>query len=373
MLLVLLFGYHYIILLQGYYQNMQSIKPPFDITPNSAVTWYDNKLYLLDQRLLPNEESCILLEDAVQTAEAIHAMVVRGAPAIGVTAAYGVVLAARKAYAEAAEQWKGAIEDDLRQLEQARPTAVNLGWAVARMRRRIAELGDTDPELNLLDEARMIHEEDILACRRMGDYGASLMQQDVGIITHCNAGALATGGYGTALGVVRSAFAEGKLKQVFADETRPWLQGSRLTAWELARDNIPVTLLADGAAASRMAAGGVDWVVVGSDRIAANGDVANKIGTYHLILAAKHHGIKVMVAAPISTIDMNTPSGEDIPIEQRDTSELLGCNGQQVAAGGVPAWNPVFDVTPAALVDVIVTERGIIEHPDAEKIKNHMA
>ena len=352
---------------------MQIIKPPFAVTPDSAIVWHENHLYLLDQRVLPDVEQFVVLDSAEQVAEAITAMVVRGAPAIGITAAFGAVLAGRQCYAELHSAWKQGMDERLSLLEQARPTAVNLGWAINRMRQLLVTLGDGDPEPALLELARQIHDEDIQSCHRMGDFGASLMQENTGIITHCNAGALATGGYGTALGVVRSAFKQGNLREVFADETRPWLQGSRLTAWELACDKIPVTLLADGAAASRMSAGGVDWVVVGSDRIAANGDVANKIGTFHLVLAAKHHGIKVMVAAPTSTIDMSISSGKDIPIEQRDSNELLGCNGKRVAAQGVEAWNPVFDVTPAALVDVIVTERGVIEQPNLEKIQNHMS
>ena len=206
----------------------------------------------------------------------------------------------------------------------------------------------------------------------MGDFGASLIDGPTGVITHCNTGGLATGGWGTALGVIRSAYAQGRIDTVYADETRPWLQGARLTAWELMRDDIPVRLMADSAAAARMAAGGVGWVIVGSDRIAANGDVANKIGTYGLAVAARHHGVKFMVAAPTSTIDMDTPDGSMIPIEERPAEEVLYCAGQRTAAQGVGAWNPVFDVTPAALVDAIVTERGIIERPDRAKLAAHM-
>jgi len=344
-----------------------------NITADHAVVWQENCLYLLDQRVLPDTEQFIELHNVEETAQAIREMVVRGAPAIGVTAAYGVVLAAREAFVESGSQWKHAIVPLLELLEQARPTAVNLSWAIDKMRGYIKAMDSKNPEALLIEKALAIHEEDIAANRAIGDHGASLIKQNSGIITHCNAGALATGGYGTALGVVRSVHKQGNLTQVFADETRPWLQGARLTAWELARDNIPVTLIADGAAASRMAAGGVDWVVVGSDRIAGNGDVANKIGTYHLVLAAKHHGIKVMVAAPTSTVDMSLASGKDIPIEQRDPEELLCCGNKRIAAEGVPAWNPVFDITPASLVDAIVTEKGIVLGPDAEKMKKHMA
>ncbi len=352
---------------------MKAVTLDIPVNADQAVVWYEDNLYLLDQRALPDKEQFILLQTASETADAIRDMVVRGAPAIGVTAAYGVVLACRQAFAKSPQDWKANIAPMLEQLEQARPTAINLHWAIAQMKNYVARQDDANPEAALLKCAQQIHQDDIAACKTMGDYGASLIDENSGIITHCNAGALATGGYGTALGVVRSVFKQGKLKQVFADETRPWMQGSRLTAWELARDGIPVTLLADGAAASRMAAGGIDWMVVGSDRIAANGDVANKIGTYHLALAAKAHGIKIMVAAPTSTIDMSVASGADIPIEQRNPAELLGCGGKRIAAAGISAWNPVFDVTPAELVDVIVTEKGIIHEPDAKKMKIHLS
>lgn len=343
------------------------------VSPDDAVLWQGDELYLLDQRVLPHQECFVHCASAADTATAITDMVVRGAPAIGVTAAYGVVLAARDAWRQSPTRWKTVIENDLESLGAARPTAVNLGWALRRMQALIAALDHENPEPPLLGEARQLHEEDIQANHTLGDLGASLIEHKTSVITHCNAGALATGGYGTALGVIRSTWSAGKIEQVFADETRPWLQGSRLTAWELQRDSIPVTLLADGAAAARLAAGGVGWVIVGSDRIAANGDVANKIGTYSLALVARAHGVKVMVAAPTSTIDMDCPAGSDIPIETRDAAELLSCGGQQVAADGVDAWNPVFDVTPARLVDAIVTEKGIILSPDAKKLRQHMA
>ncbi len=342
------------------------------VSADDAVVWQDGDLYLLDQRILPQQETFIHCKTATEAAIAITNMVVRGAPAIGVTAAYAVVLAARDAWKRAGDNWKSALEDDLNILAAARPTAINLGWALDRMQRLIADLESGDPETPLLAEAKKIHAEDIQANHTLGDLGASLITDKTCVITHCNAGALATGGYGTALGVIRSAWAAGKIERVFADETRPWLQGSRLTAWELQRDGIPVSLLADGAAAARLAAGGVDWVIVGSDRIAANGDVANKIGTYSLALVAKAHGVKVMVAAPTSTIDMNCLAGTDIPIETRDAEELFTCGGKRLAAAGIDAWNPVFDVTPAALVDAIVTERGIIHSPDTDKLVRHM-
>jgi methylthioribose-1-phosphate isomerase len=343
-----------------------------EASPDNAVVWHDDRLYLLDQRLLPGRTEFLPLGTASATAEAIKGMVVRGAPAIGVTAAYGVVLAARIGYAQTRSAWRMAMEPDLAELAAARPTAVNLFWALERMRRRMDLLGDGNPCPGLLEEALAIHEEDRAANRRMGELGAELIQGPTEVITHCNAGALATGGYGTALGVIRSAFSAGKLNRVYADETRPWMQGSRLTAWELAQDGIPVTLQADGAAASLMAEGRVGWVIVGSDRIAANGDVANKIGTYGLAVLARHHGVKVMVAAPTSTVDMRVSRGSDIPIEERDPGEVLSCGGTRLCADGVGARNPVFDVTPAELVDYIVTERGVVENPTAEKMLRMM-
>jgi methylthioribose-1-phosphate isomerase len=236
------------------------------------------------------------------------------------------------------------------------------------MRRLIRELGEGDPVPRLLEEARAIHTEDRAANRAMGELGAALIHGPTNVVTHCNAGALATGGYGTALGVIRSAFSAGRIGRVYADETRPWMQGSRLTAWELGRSGIPVTVQTDGAAASLMAAGGIGWVIVGSDRIAANGDVANKIGTYGLAVLARHHGVRFMVAAPTSTIDMRAVSGAEVPIEERAAEEVLACGGKRICPDGVDARNPVFDITPAELVDVIVTERGVVEAPTTEKI-----
>lgn len=342
---------------------------PLAVSPDNAVVWHADRLYLLDQRFLPERASFLPLETASATARAIADMVVRGAPAIGVAAAYGVVLAARDGYARSAAGWRTAIEPDLALLAASRPTAVNLFWAIDRMRRLMDQLEEGDPVPKLVGEARAIHSEDRTANRAMGELGAALIEGPTDVITHCNAGALATGGYGTALGVIRSAFAVGRVRRVFADETRPWLQGSRLTAWELAHSGIPVTVQADGAAASLMAAGGIGWVVVGSDRIAANGDVANKIGTYALAVLARYHGVKFMVAAPTSTIDMQAQTGSEIPVEERAASEVLSCGGKRVAPDGVGARNPVFDVTPAALVDVIVTEKGVVENPTAEKMR----
>jgi methylthioribose-1-phosphate isomerase len=343
-------------------------------TPDSAIVWRDDRLYLLDQRALPQLEQYLPLTDATEVAAAIKEMVVRGAPAIGVTAAYGVALAARQRFRENPTRWRDAIEADLERLAHARPTAVNLFWAIARMRQCLTALPDgQDPTAAVLAEAQALHRADIAANRRLGAYGATLIEAPCAVITHCNAGALATGGYGTALGVIRAAYAQGRITQVFADETRPWLQGTRLTAWELQHDGIPVTLLADGAAASRMRGGAVAWVIVGADRIAANGDVANKIGTYALAVTARYHAVRVMVAAPTSTIDMCMASGADIPIEERDPAEVLQCAGRVIGPPGVPAWNPVFDLTPAALVDALVTEKGLVLSPDREKIAKLMA
>ena len=352
---------------------MHEVTLDIPVSADAAVVWHNARLYLLDQRALPGREVFIECIDAQTTADAIRAMVVRGAPAIGIAAAYGVALAARERHAQSSKDWRVALERDLQTLADARPTAVNLFWAIERMRDLLATGGEGDPFPMLLAEAQAIHERDRSDNRRMGDFGAGLIEGPTSVITHCNTGGLATGGWGTALGVIRSASAHGKIDMVYADETRPWLQGARLTAWELVRDAIPVKLMADGAAASRMASGGIGWVIVGSDRIAANGDVANKIGTYGLAVAARHHGVRFMVAAPTSTIDMQTPDGAAIPIEERPADEVLQFAGQRTAAEGAGAWNPVFDVTPAGLVDAIVTERGVIERPDREKVAQHMA
>ncbi len=331
------------------------------------VEWQDGALRLIDQRLLPGRTDYVICRNAAEVARAIANMTVRGAPAIGVAAAYGVVLAARDRYGENPGNWRQTVIADLKLLAAARPTAVNLGWAVDRMQRKLERLKE-DPVPPLLDEANAIFREDLEANRRMGELGAALIDASAGVLTHCNAGALATAGYGTALGVIRSAFQAGKVKHVYADETRPWLQGARLTAWELIQERIPVSLIADGAATYAMAQGKVQWVIVGADRVAANGDVANKIGTYGLAVSARHHGVNFMVVAPTSTIDRNCPDGASIPIENRHADELLSVGEMRVAASGAEAWNPVFDVTPAALVDVLVTERGVVQRPDAKKI-----
>lgn len=346
-------------------------KPYNSIKP---IIWQDDALQLLDQRLLPVEYTYITLTDVKSVARAITDMVVRGAPAIGITAAYGIVIAARQRFTEDPDNWRQAIEIDLQTLAQSRPTAVNLFWAIDLMREVIKGLAVDDPVPTLLSLAKQVHEDDIAANVRMGKLGAQLIDEKCAVLTHCNAGALATGGYGTALGVIRSAFADNKISMVYADETRPWLQGSRLTAWEMVYDDIPVSLLVEGAAAhmiktSQVSEQPIRWIIVGSDRIAANGDVANKIGTYALAVLAHYHGIKFMVAAPTTTIDMNIAGGDDIPIEQRSAEEVLEYSGHQVAAHGAMANNPAFDVTPAELVDAIVTEKGVVLNPDFEKIK----
>ncbi len=341
-----------------------------------AVLWQNDKLRLLDQRLLPREEIWLEYDEPRAVADAIRDMVVRGAPAIGVTAAFGVVLAVRNQLAAGRDGIEERLKDDFAYLAAARPTAVNLFWALERMQQTLQSLlaADTDLLEGMLAEAKAIHDEDIAANRHMGELGAALIEeQGCGVLTHCNTGSLATGGFGTALGVIRAAYAQQRINHVYADETRPWLQGARLTAWELVKDKIPVTLLADGAGAALMKQGKVKWLIVGSDRIAANGDVANKIGTYHAAVAAKYHGVKVMVVAPTSTVDMSLESGDLIPIEQRSADEVLSLGGQRVAAEGAEAWNPAFDVTPAELVDAIVTEKGVVLAPNRQKMAEMMA
>jgi methylthioribose-1-phosphate isomerase len=332
-----------------------------------AIQWEDGRLRLLDQRRLPFEECYLHPADVAEVAAAIRDMVVRGAPAIGITAAYGLVLAARRRYAQSPAGWRDRLAEDIRTLAAARPTAVNLAWALRRMERHGAALVG-DPVDGLLAEARRIHAEDLAANRRMGEHGAGLIAAGDSVLTHCNTGSLATGGYGTALGVIRSAWRAGRLNRVFAGETRPWLQGARLTAWELTRDRIPVTLITDNAAAYLMQSGQVQWVIVGADRVTANGDVINKIGTYSLAIDCRHHGVRFMVAAPRSTLDFSLDDGGAVEIEQRSADEVLNLAGRRIAAEGAEAWNPAFDVTPAGLVDYLVTENGVIAAPDAAKL-----
>lgn len=329
-----------------------------------ALRWHGSSLELLDQRLLPGEEHWITLEGASGVAQSIRDMVVRGAPAIGISAAYGVALASRHA---GGGDWKAEIKQSIRELAASRPTAVNLFWALQRMERVFHACHSLDEAVKrLAREAEAIHEEDLAANFAMADHALEFIgtEKPISVLTHCNTGALATGGYGTALGVVRRLNEKKLLKKVFADETRPWLQGSRLTAWELSRDGIPVTLNADGAAASIMARNDVRWVIVGADRITANGDVVNKIGTYSLAVLARHHNVGFMVVAPSSTVDMAMKSGADVPIEERDGMEVREIRGIPLAPEGVNVFNPVFDVTPASLIDAIVTEKGVVHNPN---------
>jgi methylthioribose-1-phosphate isomerase len=322
------------------------------VTP---LRWDGNILFLLDQRLLPREEKWVACHTASEVAEAIRTMIVRGAPAIGVSAAFGMALAAKSG-------------EDLAQagevLKRARPTAVNLAWAVDRM---LAAGGD------LSAEALRILEEDVAANRAIGRHGAMLLGESVTLLTHCNAGALATGGYGTALGVVRAAVELGKRVVVFADETRPYLQGARLTAWELQQDNIDVTLITDNMSGHFFQEGKFDAVVVGADRIAANGDTANKIGTYTVAVLAQAHGVPFYVAAPMSTIDRHCPTGAQIPIEERSAEEVTEILGTRVAPEGVSVRHPAFDVTPARLISAIITERGVLRGPYEESIRRAMS
>ena len=339
---------------------------------DQAIAWKNDKLVLLDQRKLPTVVEFIECKRIDDVIAAIKDMVVRGAPAIGLTAAYGVVIAARSRLKDTAATWKKDLEADMRALAKARPTAVNLQWAIRRMQDAIENIGENDVVAKLLQVAQQMHVDDVSANKTLSDFGAELLANDAKVITHCNAGALATGGYGTALGVIRSAHAKNKITAVYADETRPWFQGTRLTAWELLQDNIPVTLICDSAAASLMQQKNISWVIVGADRVASNGDVANKIGTYSLAVMAKQHQVKFMVAAPTSTIDMNIASGKEIEIEERLQSEVTTVQDQDFGPEQVQVWNPVFDITPAELVSVLVTEKGVVVQPTKARIEQLM-
>lgn len=320
-----------------------------------AVQWHGDHLRLLDQRRLPDEEVWLDCRHPDDVETAIRDLAVRGAPAIGIAAAWAVVLAAREGL---------ALPEVLARLRAARPTAVNLVWALDRMTRH-ADAGADAFER----EAQAIQDEDLAANHRMGELGAALIAPGSGVLTHCNTGSLATAGFGTALGVIRTGYRQGRIAHVFAGETRPWLQGARLTMWELVRDGIPARLIADSAAAHLLKSGQVQWVVIGADRIAANGDTANKIGSYQLAIAARHHGVKFMVVAPSSTVDMATPNGDAIDIELRSPDELMQYAGSRTVVEGAAAWNPVFDVVPAELIDAIVTERGVVHAPDAKGMR----
>ncbi len=339
-----------------------------------TLTWTPEGVRFIDQTKLPLEESYVLATTYDQVADAITTMVVRGAPAIGVSAAYGVVLGALKTKAATAQEFAPEFERICARLAATRPTAVNLFWAIDRMKRLFAKLAGSGVPLveiqqKLLAEANTIYDQDIASCRAMGAFGADLMPDEGGVLTHCNAGALASCGYGMALGVIRSAVERGKHLHVFVDETRPFLQGSRLTAWELMADSIPTTVICDNMAASLMRKGRIQGVVVGADRIAANGDTANKIGTYNVAILAREHGIPFYVAAPWSTIDLATATGDAIPIEERPAREVTHYAGKQVTPDGVGISNPAFDVTPARYITAIITERGVMRAPYTESLK----
>jgi methylthioribose-1-phosphate isomerase len=332
----------------------------------SPVRWEDERLVLLDQTRLPVEEVERAYTAWTDVADAIRTLVVRGAPAIGVAAAFGVVLAARQSRAQDFPALLADLEEAIKGLAATRPTAVNLFWALDRMRRlAVSSQALPVPALRerLLAEAQAILAEDLAANRAMGAHGAELVPEGGRVLTHCNAGALATAGYGTAVGVIRAAHERGRLGLVWVDETRPVMQGSRLTAWELAKEGIPHRLISDVAAGFVMKRGEVDLVVTGADRIAANGDTANKIGTYGVAVLARHHRIPFYVAAPLSTIDPAIPSGASIVIEERDASEVRGVAGRQTAPAASPVFNPAFDVTPAELITAIITERGVFRPP----------
>lgn len=342
-----------------------------------AIRWHGDRLELLDQRLLPLESRWLSYDNAEDTAHAIRDMVVRGAPAIGITAAYGVVLAARALGSQAS---RTTLQPAFDVLAASRPTAVNLFWALQRM----TELCESANELlnkvkgealieKLNAEAMQIHADDQIMNQRLANFGMALLPADKQVYTHCNTGALATGGHGTALGIIRSAWAAGRITGVVAGETRPWMQGARLTSWELLQDNIPVTLVVDSAAGHVFKSGNIGAVIVGADRITANGDTANKIGTYNLAVLARYHNIPFIVAAPLSTIDPALATGACIEIEERSSNEVRYIQGVPIAPDNVPVFNPAFDVTPAELISAIVTEHGVIERPDTVKMATHLA
>ncbi len=352
------------------------------VSADAVVTlrWCDQpghgRLEMIDQTRLPAVFDYLSYDSAAGVAEGIRTMVVRGAPAIGVAAAYGVALEALRVRALPRAAFDAALDAAVRTLAYSRPTAVNLHWALQRMQRLRTAIMQAQPDAApaalaqaLLAEARAIHAEDLQINRRMGEHGAALLADGARVLTHCNAGALATAGHGTALGVIRSAVAAGKRISVIADETRPFLQGARLTAWEMVQENIPLTLITDNMAGHLMAQGEIDAVIVGTDRVAANGDVANKIGTYMVAVLAARHRIPFYVACPLSTIDLSVATGAQIPIEERAANEVTGFRDAQWAAAGVQVRNPSFDVTPAELVTALITERGIVSAPDERKLR----
>jgi len=333
----------------------------------------DDTVVMIDQRKLPAQEVYVRCKTAAEVARAIKTMVIRGAPAIGVAAAMGIALGMRKSKATGTTKFAAEFQTICDLMAGTRPTAVNLFWAIDRMKRTFAaaaQAGESVDQIkDRLDrESQLIHDEDVASCRAMGAFGADVVPADAKILTHCNAGALATAGYGTALGVIRGAVEQGKTVAVFADETRPFLQGARLTAWELVKDGIDTTVITDNMAGAMMRLGNVDLVVVGADRIAANGDVANKIGTYSVAVLAKEHGIPFYVAAPISTVDLNTPDGGGIPIEERNDREVTHVGPSRLTPEGARIRNPAFDVTPSKYVTAIITERGIARAPYEESL-----
>lgn len=337
-----------------------------------TLEWTDAGVSFIDQTKLPTEEVYVVCKNYEAVADAIRTMIVRGAPAIGVAAAMGIALGARDIRADDLSEFRNQFGLICRILGETRPTAVNLFWAIRRMQRRFEELSASPLDTiktKLIEEAKRMHAEDVAANIAMGKHGAVLMPASGGVLTHCNAGALATAGYGTALGVIRAAIEGGKNIHVFADETRPFLQGARLTAWELMKDNIPTTLISDNMAGTIMAQGKIGAVIVGADRIAANGDTANKVGTYTVAILAKEHGIPFYVAAPLSTVDLETPDGSKIPIEQRSSVEVTHLAGKQIAPDNCQVENPAFDVTPAKYITAIITERGVAKAPFGESLR----
>jgi len=341
-----------------------------------TLEWTDEGVRFIDQRKLPTEETYVTCHDYEEVAEAIRNMTVRGAPAIGVAAAMGVALGVRDAEAGHVSELRRSFDEICETLASTRPTAVNLFWAIQRMKDKFESLSEEPVDRirqEMIAEAQRMYLEDIAANEAMGQHGATLLPSSGGVLTHCNAGALATCGYGTALGVIRAAVEQGKKLHVFADETRPFLQGSRLTAWELMQDKIPTTLISDNMAGAMMKQGKIGAVIVGADRIAANGDVANKIGTYTVAVLAKAHGIPFYVAAPFSTVDLETPDGDHIPIEQRSAREVTHMGGKQIAPDGVKVENPAFDVTPNQYVTAIITERGVAKAPYAGSLRAQAA
>jgi methylthioribose-1-phosphate isomerase len=333
---------------------------------------------MIDQRKLPAQEVYVRSKTAAEVARAIRTMVIRGAPAIGVAAAMGIALGMRKSKATGTQKFAAEFQKTCDMMAATRPTAVNLFWAIDRMKRAFAtgaQAGESVDQIkDRLDrEADAIHDEDVASCRAMGAFGAEVVPADAHVLTHCNAGALATAGYGTALGVIRGAIEKGKKVAVFADETRPFLQGARLTAWELMRDGIETTVITDNMTGALMRQGRVNLVVVGADRIAANGDTANKIGTYGVAVLAREHQIPFYVAAPLSTIDLGTPDGTLIPIEERSAREVTHVGSSQIAPTGARVWNPAFDVTPHDLISGIITERGIFRAPYVESLRRAFA